>query len=138
MYSSKRPLSLLLAFLLLTPALLTRQSSAALTEGFDDEQESLTLDSLLGADTYMLYGELRNVGAQSQAGGLMNLLEPLIPLLGGTPKELAGITQFISKHSSTLARSRMVIAGGPVRPGLPQVVVALEMASSYAAEEFEP
>ncbi|HJQ68665.1 MAG TPA: hypothetical protein VKA70_06820 [Blastocatellia bacterium] len=138
MYSSKRLLSLLLAFLLLAPALVTRQSSAAPTDRFDDEQESLTLDSLLGADTYMLYGELRNVGAQAQAGGLMNLIEPLIPMLGGTPKELAGITTFISKHSSTLARSRMMIAAGPARPELPQVVVALEMASPDAAEEFEP
>ena len=98
----------------------------------------MTLDSLLGADIYMLYGELRNVGAQAQAGGLMSLVEPLIPLLGGMPKELTGITAFISKHSNTLSRARMIIAAMPVKPELPQVIVAIEMASPDAAEQFEP
>ncbi len=142
MYSSKstnRLLSLLLAFLLLTPALvITRQASAAPLDRNDAEQESLTLDSLLGADIYMLYGELRNVGAQAQAGGLMNLIEPLIPLLGGMPKELAGITSFISKYSSTLSRSRIILAAMPVKPELPHVIIAIEMASPDAAKEFEP
>ncbi|HEX5735750.1 MAG TPA: hypothetical protein VF131_23185 [Blastocatellia bacterium] len=137
--SANRLLSLLLVVLLLTSGLLiTRQATAALTHRDDDEQESLTLDGLLGADIYMLYGELRNVGAQAQAGGLMSLVEPLIPLLGGVPKELTGITTFISKHSNTLSRSRMIIAAMPVKPELPQVILAVEMASPDAAEQFEP
>lgn len=142
MYRSKsanRLLSLLLALLLLTPALvITRQASAASTGRDDDLPESLTIDSLLGADIYMLYGELRNVGAQAQAGGLMSLVEPLIPLLGGMPKELTGVTTFILKHSNTLARARMILAAMPVKPELPQVILALEMASPDAAEQFEP
>jgi hypothetical protein len=137
--SANRLLSLLLVVLLLPPWLgITRQASAAPANREDDGQESLTLDSLLGADIYMLYGEFRNVGAQAQAGGLMSLVEPLIPLLGGTAKELTGITTFISKHSNTLSRARMIIAAMPVKPELPQVIVAVEMASPDAAEQFEP
>ena len=137
--SANRLLSLLLVVLLVPPGLVvTRQASAASTGRDDDGQESLTLDSLLGADIYMLYGELRNVGAQAQAGGLMSLVEPLIPLLGGTAKDLTGITTFISKHSNTLSRSRMIIAAMPVKPELPQVILAVEMASPDAAEQFEP
>ena len=137
--SANRLLSLLLVVLLLPPWLgITRQASAAPANRDDDGQESLTLDSLLRADIYMLYGELRNVGAQAQAGGLMSLVEPLIPLLGGMPKELTGITTFISKHSNTLSRARMIIAAMPVKPELPQVIVAVEMASPDAAEQFEP
>ncbi len=103
-----------------------------------DEEEAVNFDNLLPADTYGVYGEVRNIGQQVKSGGITDLLDPLMPLIGQLPRELSEIIDLVTEHASALARSRLMFAAMPVKQGLPQVVFAVELASVDAAKEFEP
>jgi uncharacterized protein DUF3352 len=134
----------LTVFVLLAAPLTTLQARAAYaTEDFESyrqdkaDDEAVTFDNLIGAESYLLYVEVRNVGQQVRPGGLAELLEPLLPLLGQGAME-TGLISFINANAGLLARSRMMFAAMPTKPSMPQAVVAIEMASAEAAREFEP
>jgi hypothetical protein len=117
--------------------LYSHASGARAVEQEDDESE-ITFDNLIAAGSYTLYVELRNIGQQVRPGGLSDMMEPVLPMLGQMPKELSALAAFVNANAETLARSRMLLAAAPAKPSLPQVVVAVEMASPGAAQEIEP
>src|SRR4030095_12728630 len=66
-----------------------------------------------------------------------DLLEPLVKL-GRPPKEFNTLLKWVDAHAEALAGSRMMIAGWPSRPKLPNVIVAIEFSSPEEAKKFYP
>ncbi|HVF48561.1 MAG TPA: hypothetical protein VNA19_00660 [Pyrinomonadaceae bacterium] len=119
----------------------TRRQTPAPVRGAAASQsvadKDITFDTLLSADAYALYGEIRGFGQQMQPGGLLELLEPLW-LIGSAPDELKLALGFLREHAETLTASRVMVAGMPSDASLPQGFVAIELPSVEAARAFAP
>jgi hypothetical protein len=137
---TRRVASLVLANALLVTPLLAQKPlptpAAKKPEATASKVGNLTFDSALAADSYKIYGEVRNLGQQVLPGGLMDMIEPLVPRNGST-KEFADFLTFLRLHSEALAGSRLLFATEPARPGLPQILAAVEMSTPVEAEKFE-
>ncbi|MGH9930015.1 MAG: hypothetical protein ACREA9_12445, partial [Pyrinomonadaceae bacterium] len=96
-----------------------------------------TFDSLLAADSYNVYCEVRGVGGLIRSSAVNDLLDPLMKL-GGPPKEFKSVLKWLNAHADALAGSRMMVAGWRSRPELPNVLVALEFSSPEEAKKFYP
>src|SRR5690242_16591151 len=62
------------------------------------EAEPPTFDSLLAADAYKLYGEVRNVGTLLGSGGAGEIVDPIIKLADPGP-QFKSIVSFLKKNS---------------------------------------
>ena len=100
-------------------------------------QPAPTFDSLIAADTYRIYGEVRGVGGLIRSPAVKDLLDPMMKL-GGPLKEFKTALKWLNAHAEVLAGSRMLIAGWPSRPKLPTVLIAIEFSSAEEAQKFEP
>src|SRR2546427_8285364 len=96
-----------------------------------------TFDSLLGADTYKLYGEVRNVGQLLSTGGAGEIVDPIMKL-ADPPKEFKSLVKFLNANAEMLAGSRLMFATWPAKVGLPNAFVAIELSSPEDAAKFEP
>ncbi|MEO8436203.1 MAG: hypothetical protein ABI596_14980 [Pyrinomonadaceae bacterium] len=96
-----------------------------------------TLETLFAADSYKLYGEVRSVGQLVTSPGVVEILEPILKL-ATPPEELKALIKFLNTNAEPLAGSPMLFAAWPVRSGLPQAIVAIELPSVEEAEKFEP
>ncbi|HEV7683979.1 MAG TPA: DUF3352 domain-containing protein [Pyrinomonadaceae bacterium] len=94
-------------------------------------------DSLLAADSYKVYCEVRGVGGLIHSPAVNDLLDPVIKL-GGPPKEFTMLVKWLGAHADALGGSRMLIAGWPSRPKLPTVIIAIEFSSPEEAKKFYP
>lgn len=101
------------------------------------DKPGVTIDSLLAADTYKIYGEVKNVGTLATTGSLAELIDPVMKL-ADPPKEFKTLVKFINANAETLADSRLLFATWPARPGVPNAFVVIELASSEDAVKFEP
>lgn len=96
-----------------------------------------TFDTLLSADTYKVYCEIRGVGGLIRSPAVTDLLDPLLKL-GGPPDEFKTVVKWLNAHADLLAGSRMLVAGWPSRPNLPKILVAVEFSSPEEAKKFYP
>jgi hypothetical protein len=96
-----------------------------------------SFDSLLAAESFKIYCEIRSVGGLIRSSAVTDILEPIIKL-GGPPKEFKTAVKWLTAHSEVLAGSRMIVAGWPSRPNLPNILVAIEFASTEDAKKFYP
>jgi hypothetical protein len=96
-----------------------------------------TFDTLLAADSYKLYGEVRNVGSLLTTGGAGEIVEPIIKLADPGP-EFKSLVQFLKSNSEALASSRLMFGTWPARTGIPNVFVAIEFATADEAAKFIP
>jgi hypothetical protein len=96
-----------------------------------------TFETLLSADTYKLYGEVRNVGQLMSNGGLGEIVDPIIKL-AEPPKEFNSIIKFLKTNAEALASSRLLFATWPARTGIPDAFVAIEFPTSEDAAKFAP
>lgn len=96
-----------------------------------------TFDSLLAADSYKVYCEIRGVGGLVRSPAVNDLLDPIMKL-GGPPKEFKTVVKWLNSHADVLAGSRMMVAGWSSRPNLPNVLIAIEFASPEEAKKFYP
>jgi hypothetical protein len=96
-----------------------------------------TFDTLLAADSYELYGEVRNVGQLLSTGGAGEIVDP-ITKLAEPPKEFQSIIKFLKANSEALATSRLLFASWPARPEIPTTLVAIEFSSPEEAGKFAP
>jgi hypothetical protein len=98
-----------------------------------------TFDSLLAADSFKVYGEIRGIGGLIRSTAVTDVLDPVMKVAAAdVPKEFKTALKWLNSHSDALAGSRMMIAAWPSRPGLPNVVVAIEFASTEDAKKFYP
>ena len=129
-----------------TPAAATQTPAASSTSAVQAQQQQpppgakedeITFDTLLAAKSYKLYGEVRMIGQLARSTAATEILEPA-RLLGSLPPEVKGAIQLLYANADALATSRVMFVASPVRSGLPQSFVAVELASPEDAIKLEP
>jgi hypothetical protein len=137
--------TLLLLLALLTPCLAQRPSAAPHTpKPAPPSQASkpqpaapaVTFDTLLAADSYAIYGEVRGIGQYLNSKEVSELTAPL-GLPGGAPPELLDLMAFMRAHEDSLLTARLLFAALPARPKLPEGFAAIELSSPEQAQKFE-
>ena len=96
-----------------------------------------TFDNLLAADSYKLYGEVRNIGQLMSTGGAGEIVDPIIKL-ADPPKEFKSIIKFLKTNAEALATARLLFATWPARTDVPNAFVAIEFATNEEAAKFAP
>ncbi len=96
-----------------------------------------TLDTLLAADSYKIYGEVRGVGQLIRSNSVNDILEPVMKL-AGPPKEFKSLVKWLNTHADEVMTSRILVATWPTAKDVPDVVVAVEFATAEEAARFEP
>jgi hypothetical protein len=105
----------------------------------NEKAPAATFDTLLSADAYGVYAEMRMVGRQASSQEMTELLTPLtMGGVGGPPDELMNLYEFLKAHAEPLMTARLMFATMPVRAGLPEALVAVEMPSVEEARKFLP
>jgi hypothetical protein len=94
-------------------------------------------DNLLAADSYKMYGEVRNIGTLMSSGGAGEIVDPIIKL-ADPPEQFKSIIKFLKTNSEALATARLQFATWPVRSDLPYAFVAIEFATNEEAAKFSP
>ena len=96
-----------------------------------------TFDTLVPADTYIIYGEVRGAGQLIRSSALNDLLEPVMKL-SGPPKDFRAIVKWLNAHAEEVMTSRLLIATWPNANSkhLPDGLVAIEFASAEEATKF--
>jgi hypothetical protein len=138
--TSQRLIGLILVIIFLSSPLLAQQrrSAAPRKPAATATPEPLpTFDTLLSADTYTIYCEIRGVGGLIRSSAVNDLLDPLLKL-GGPPDEFKAVVKWLNAHADVLAGSRMLVAGWPSKPNLPKILVAIEFSSAEEAKKFYP
>jgi len=104
----------------------------------DDDAEGVTFDSLLRASSYTLYIEARNIGALLRSAEFHETFEPISPML----EQFGGAMEFqmarlVTDNIDRLQHSRVMMAISPTDSSLPGQLLAFELESEDAAQEFE-
>ena len=96
-----------------------------------------TFETLIPADSYTIYGEVRGVGQVVRSNALNDLLEPVLKL-SGPPKEFKTVVKWLNAHSEEVMTSRLLLAAWPTVSAkqAPQTLVAIEFASAEEATKF--
>src|SRR5215204_4568551 len=95
-----------------------------------------TFDTLVPADSYVVYGELRGVGQFVRSSALNDLLEPVVKL-AGPPREFRTIVRWLNAHSEQIMNSRLLLATWSNNTKtLPETIIAIEFASAEEATKF--
>jgi hypothetical protein len=94
-----------------------------------------TFDTLIPADTYTVYGEVRGVGQLIRSSAMNDILEPILNL-AAPPKEFKALVKWLNAHADEVMTSRMLIATWPAGKDVPGVVIAIEFASAEEATKF--
>jgi len=96
-----------------------------------------TFETLVPADSYVLYGEVRGVGQFIRSSALNDLLEPVLKL-AGPPKEFRAVVKWLNAHAEEVMTSRLLLASWTTNKGknLPEALVAIEFASAEEATKF--
>jgi Protein of unknown function (DUF3352) len=95
-----------------------------------------TFDTLLAADTYKLYGEVRSVGQLIRSNSINEILEPIMKL-ASPPKGFRTLVKWLNTHADEVTTSRLLLAGWPSRGALPDILMAIEFASPEEAAKFK-
>ena len=91
-----------------------------------------TFDTLVPAESYTIYGEVRGVGTVIRSSAVTEALEPIMKL-SGPPKEFRTIVKWLQNHADELMTSRLLLATWPIRQDLPEAIIAIEFASAEEA-----
>ncbi|HYV12439.1 MAG TPA: hypothetical protein VE980_16185, partial [Pyrinomonadaceae bacterium] len=96
-----------------------------------------TFDTLIPAESYILYGEVRGAGQLIRSSAVNDLLEPVLQL-AGPPKEFRTIVKFLNTHAEEVMTSRLLVATWTTNTAkdLPEALIAIEFASAEEATKF--
>jgi hypothetical protein len=96
-----------------------------------------TFDTLVAADSYIIYGEVRGAGQLIRSSALNDVLEPILKL-SSPPKEFRALVRFLNAHAEEVMTSRFLLATWPNKKsqGLPDALIAIEFASAEEATKF--
>ncbi|HEX8072678.1 MAG TPA: hypothetical protein VF546_22210 [Pyrinomonadaceae bacterium] len=120
------------------PAQTVNASAAAAAQAARPQPApAVTFDTLLAADSYAVYGELRGVGTYVNSKAVTELVAPLGLPSTGAPPEVLDLYNFLKAHAEELATARVLFAASPVRPKLPDGLAAVELSSPEQALKFE-
>src|SRR6185295_6150040 len=96
-----------------------------------------TFDTLVPAESYIIYGEVRGAGQLIRSSAINDLLEPVMKL-ASPPKEFRAIVRWLNTHSEEVMTSRLLVATWPSNRSkdLPEALIAIEFASAEEATKF--
>ena len=94
-----------------------------------------TFDTLLPADSYTVYVEVRGAGQFVRSSTVNELLEPVLKL-AGPPKEFKSAFKWLNAHADELMTSRLLVAMWAADKNLPEGIIAVEFASAEEASKF--
>ncbi|HEU4507070.1 MAG TPA: DUF3352 domain-containing protein [Pyrinomonadaceae bacterium] len=126
---------LLLTTLVTTPLAQQKRQTPAKPQPRTTVAPAPTFDTLVPADNYILYGEVRGVGQLIRSSTFNEFFEPILKL-AGPPKELRKVVKWLNDNADELMTSRMLIATWPINNDVPEAIVAIEFASAEEATKF--
>src|ERR1044072_4653097 len=96
-----------------------------------------TFDTLVPAESYIIYGEVRGAGQLIRSSAINDLLEPVIQL-AGPPKEFRAIVRWLNMHAEDVMTSRLLVTGWRSNSAkdLPEALIAIEFPSAEEATKF--
>lgn len=96
-----------------------------------------TFDTLVPAESYIIYGEVRGAGQLIRSSAINDLLEPVMKL-ADPPKEFRAIVRWLNTHAEEVMTSRLLLATWPSNKSkdLPEALIAIEFASAEEATKF--
>jgi len=96
-----------------------------------------SFETLVPADSYKIYGEVRGVGQVIRSNALTDLLEPVLKL-SAPPKEFKTVVKWLNAHSEDVMTSRLLLATWPTGSAqqVPQTLIAIEFATTEEATKF--
>jgi hypothetical protein len=94
-----------------------------------------TFDTLIPADNFKIYGEVRGVGQLIKSSAFNDIVEPILKL-SGPPKEFKSIVKWLNAHADEVMTSRLLVAAWASGKDMPEVVIAIEFASAEEAAKF--
>jgi len=96
-----------------------------------------TFDTLVPAESYIIYGEVRGAGQLIRSSAVNDLLEPVLQL-AGPPKEFRAVVRWLNTHAEDVMTSRLLVAAWPNNnpKDLPEALIAIEFASAEEATKF--
>ena len=137
-----RPTAAILLLLITLAATATAQQKRQTTpkpqpKGAATPAPAPTFDTLVPADSYIIYGEVRGAGEVIRSSALNDLLEPVLKL-SGPPKEFKTLVKWLNAHAEEVMTSRLLLAtwANKKAQGLPEVLIAIEFASAEEATKF--
>jgi hypothetical protein len=96
----------------------------------------VTFDTLLSANSYKIYGEIRGVGQLVRSNAATDVLDPILKL-GGPPGAFTDGVNWLKVHADQLMTSRLLVAAWPTASEVPDGLIAIEFSSSDEAKKFE-
>ena len=96
-----------------------------------------TFDTLIAADTYKIYVEVRGVGQLVRSNSVNELIDPVMKL-ADPPREFKTLVKWLNTHADDVMTSRMLVATWATAKNVPEALVAIEFASPEEAMKFEP
>lgn len=96
-----------------------------------------TFETLVPANAYTLYGEVRGVGQLIKSSAINDLLDPILKL-SGPPKEFKTVVKWLNAHAEEVMTSRMLLGTWPTvnAKQAPQLLIAIEFSSPEEATKF--
>lgn len=96
-----------------------------------------TFETLIPADSYTFYGEVRGVGQLIRSSALNELLEPVLKL-SAPPKEFRTVVKWLNANAEDVMTSRLLVAVSPTVKArqAPQSLIAIEFATAEEATKF--
>jgi hypothetical protein len=95
-----------------------------------------TFDTLLAADCFKIYAEVRGVGQLIKSSAANDVLEPILKL-GGPPKDFVAGVEWLKSNADQLTTARMLVAAWPNAKDVPEILIAIEFSSAEEATKFE-
>ncbi len=138
-----RPTAAILLLLITLTATATAQQKRQTTpkpqpRGAATQPPAPTFDTLIPAESYIIYGEVRGAGQLIRSSALNDLLEPVLKL-SGPPKEFRTLVRWLNAHAEEVMTSRLLLAtwaNKKAAQGLPEALIAIEFASAEEATKF--
>ena len=94
-----------------------------------------TFETLIPAESYTFYGEIRNVGSLIQSNAVNEILEPVLQLASPS-KEFKVFVKWLNTHAEEVMSSRLLVATWPRSKDVPDMIVAIEFSTAEEATKF--
>ncbi|MFN2532178.1 MAG: DUF3352 domain-containing protein [Pyrinomonadaceae bacterium] len=95
-----------------------------------------TIETLFASDSYQIYGEVRGVGQVIRSSAANELLDSILKV-SKPPQKFQKLVKWLNDHTDAVMTSRVVVGILPNKSDLPELLVAVELASPEDAAKFE-
>ena len=134
---TRKTATISLLLLSLTASVIAQQKRQAPPKPQPRATPAPTFETLVPADSYTIYGEVRGAGQVIRSSAVTDLLEPVLKL-SGPPKEFKTVVKWLNAHAEDVLSSRLLVAAWPTANAkqAPQALIAIEFATAEEATKF--